>query len=172
LDPVSWKQIGENVKRAYQRGENIPIHFFGMWSSIHYCLGPLSEPSKEAHESSLPENNKTIRKIIRKTIRRRKSLPHKNMQNLNFPLWRILHHLMLAFTHHWPHFRLILRPVPYLRQKQNGERKMKKFPWKQLSGKSYWRMGIMTLLLHLSSFIFREPSGPSSHPGASGTMTA
>jgi hypothetical protein len=29
LDPDSWKQIGENVKRANQRGENIPIHFLG-----------------------------------------------------------------------------------------------------------------------------------------------
>jgi hypothetical protein len=58
LDPDSWKQIGENVKRDHQRGENIPIDFFGMWSSIHYCLGPLTDPSKEAHESSLPENNK------------------------------------------------------------------------------------------------------------------
>jgi hypothetical protein len=58
FDPNSWKKIGENVKRAQQRGENIPIHFFGMWSSIHYCLGPLADPSKEAHESSLLENNK------------------------------------------------------------------------------------------------------------------
>jgi hypothetical protein len=58
LDPNSWKQIGENVKRAHQRGENIPIHIFGMWFSIHYCLGPLTDPSKEAHKSSLPENNK------------------------------------------------------------------------------------------------------------------
>jgi hypothetical protein len=79
LDPDSWKQIGENVKRAHQRGENIPIHFFGMWSSIYYCLGLLADPSKEAHESSLQENNKTIRRIIKRTIRRRKSLPHKNM---------------------------------------------------------------------------------------------
>jgi hypothetical protein len=42
-------------------------------------LGPLADPSKEAHESSLLENNKEDNKIIRSTIRRRKSLPHKNM---------------------------------------------------------------------------------------------
>jgi hypothetical protein len=30
LDPDSWKQIRENVKRAHQRGENISRHFFGM----------------------------------------------------------------------------------------------------------------------------------------------
>jgi hypothetical protein len=58
LDPNSWKQIEENVKRAHQRGENIPLHFFGIWSSIHYCLEPLTDPSKEAHELSLPQNNK------------------------------------------------------------------------------------------------------------------
>jgi hypothetical protein len=46
------------MKRAHQRGENISIHFFGMWSSIHYCLVPLADPSKEAHESSILKNNK------------------------------------------------------------------------------------------------------------------
>jgi hypothetical protein len=29
-----------------------------VWSSIHYCLGLLADLSKEAHESSLSENNK------------------------------------------------------------------------------------------------------------------
>jgi hypothetical protein len=53
-------------KRAHQRGKNIPIHFFGMWSSIYYCLGPLTSPSKEAHESSLPENNKEDNKKDKK----------------------------------------------------------------------------------------------------------
>jgi hypothetical protein len=28
---------------------------------------------------------------------------------------------MLAFTHHWPYFRLIFRQVPYLTQEQNRE---------------------------------------------------
>jgi hypothetical protein len=27
LDTDSWKQIGENINRAHQRGENISIHF-------------------------------------------------------------------------------------------------------------------------------------------------
>jgi hypothetical protein len=36
LDPDSWKQIGENVKRAHQRRENIPIHFF--WRVVLYSL--------------------------------------------------------------------------------------------------------------------------------------
>jgi hypothetical protein len=46
LDLDSWKQIGENVKRAKQKGDNIPIHFFGMWSSIHSCMGPLTDSSE------------------------------------------------------------------------------------------------------------------------------
>jgi hypothetical protein len=29
-----------------------------MWYSIHYCLGPLADPSKEASESSLQEDSK------------------------------------------------------------------------------------------------------------------
>jgi hypothetical protein len=36
LDPDCWKQIGENVKRAHQRGENAPIHFF--WHVVLYSL--------------------------------------------------------------------------------------------------------------------------------------
>jgi hypothetical protein len=69
----------ENVKRAHQRGENILIHFFGIWSSIHYCLGPLAGPSKEAHESFFLENNKEDNKKNNKNNRKRKRFPHKNM---------------------------------------------------------------------------------------------
>jgi hypothetical protein len=63
LDPNSWKQIGENVKKSHQRGENIPIHFFGMLSSIHYCLGPLADPSNKASESSPQEYNQKEEKL-------------------------------------------------------------------------------------------------------------
>jgi hypothetical protein len=125
LDPDSWKRIGENVRKALQRGENIHIHFFGMWSSIHYCLGPLADLSKEGSELSLLEDNKNDYK---KDNKEEEKPPPQKHENFSFPLWRILHHLMLAFTHHWPHFRLILRLVPYLRQEQNRESKMKKFP--------------------------------------------
>jgi hypothetical protein len=76
LDPDSWKQIGENVKRAHQRGKSISIHFFGMWSSIHYCLGPLADPSKEAHESSLLENNKEDNKKDNKKDIKEEEKPH------------------------------------------------------------------------------------------------
>jgi hypothetical protein len=77
LDPDSWKQIGENVKKAHQRGENIPIHFFGMWSSIHYCLGPLADPSKEASKSSLQEDNKEDNK---KDNEKEKPPPQKHVK--------------------------------------------------------------------------------------------
>jgi hypothetical protein len=75
LDPDSWKQIGENVKR----GENIPIHFFSMWSSIHYCLGPLVDPSKEAHKSGLPENNKKDNKKDKKDNKEEEKPPPKTL---------------------------------------------------------------------------------------------
>jgi hypothetical protein len=50
--------------------------------------------------------------------------------------------------------------VPYLRQGQKGERKMKKFLWKQLLGNSYWRMGVMTLLLRLWLFHLQRTLWP------------
>jgi hypothetical protein len=82
FDPNSWKKIGENVKRAQQRGENIPIHFFGMWSSIHYCLGPLADPSKEAHESILQKKNKENNKKDKKMDNKEeeKSPPQKHVK--------------------------------------------------------------------------------------------
>jgi hypothetical protein len=33
-----------------------------MWFSIHYCLGPLADPPKDASKSSLQENNKDNKK--------------------------------------------------------------------------------------------------------------
>jgi hypothetical protein len=85
LDPDSWKQIGKNVKRAHQRGENIPINFFGMWSSIHYCLGPIADPSKEAHESSLPENNKeNSNKDNKKDNKEEEKLPQQKHVKFKF----------------------------------------------------------------------------------------
>jgi hypothetical protein len=83
-------------------------------------LGPLADPSKEAHESSLPENNKKDNE--------EEKPPQQKHVKFKFSSMEVLHHLMLAFTHHWPHFRLILRPVTFLRQGQKGERKMKTFP--------------------------------------------
>jgi hypothetical protein len=77
LDPDSWKQIRENVKRAHQTGEHISIlFFFGMWSSIHYCLGPLEDPSKEASESSLQEENKEDNKEDNKEAEKPPSQKH------------------------------------------------------------------------------------------------
>jgi hypothetical protein len=49
-----------------------------MWSSIHYSLGPLADPHKEAHISSLPENNKEDNmKDIEENKEEEKSPPQK-----------------------------------------------------------------------------------------------
>jgi hypothetical protein len=42
-------------------------------------LGPLADPSKEAHDSILLENNKENNKKDKKDNKEEKSLPHKHM---------------------------------------------------------------------------------------------
>jgi hypothetical protein len=43
---------------------------------------------------------------------------------------------------------------------KNREKKMRNFPWKQLSGNSYWRKGIITLFLHLWLFHLQRTLWP------------
>jgi hypothetical protein len=95
-----------------------------MWSSIHYCLGPLADPFKESSESSLPEDNKEVNKEDDKEEEKLPSYKHvkfklSSMEDTAPPYADLYPSLA--------HFRLILTLVPYLRQEQKGERKMK-FP--------------------------------------------